>query len=518
MKSTNYIFLHLLLLFGGLAHSQIVEYYSNPQRYYFSNYYLHDTIVAGHVECWECYNPETAVLTRTYAPNSRITIYGVAIPIQCFELLSQYQYQNPFGTVGWNNMMRFYDTSDCSVFAATKSTMPDYDMDIVARSDIKRGCHVVEGTFFQMPETDTLFYQPNNIHWLRHGVIEVYFPQPVIVSDTFFIGTNIPPLQMWNREHTALGNGVGGVLTRPAVDPQLHCGYTKIIHGDYLVWTESYEDVYHASVPCDNTWGGPFPIIAPPPCVGPLQLTVKEQHKQGATIEWDAQYANTLFELEYGPMGFTEGTGTTIGNIYPDAQHHCSQTISSLPMGTDMTVRVRAYCQMTGGFSEWQSVDFHTHQYYTVNTSVNNDYWGYVKGGGDYIADTTIKLYAYRKGENCNFSNWSDGSTQNPRVVTVTQDTSFRAIFRCDSVGIAQATSVDSQLAIYPNPASGEVTLQSPEAIGSWAIMDMLGRTALSGDTRESAVTVDIKDLNPGIYIVSIKNIYSPIKPLPQTA
>ena len=503
MRTIRYIFFPLLLFFGGLVHSQIIEYYSNPQRYFFHNYIPTNDTIVPYIVCFERYNPRTAIFTRTYTSDSRLTIYGVAIPIQCFNDIPQYQ--APVGTERWNNMMHFFDTSNCAVYVATKGTLPDCDMDILARSGIKRGNHVIEGTFFQMPETDTIIITYQN-HWLRHGVIEVYFPQPVTVSDTFFIGSNIPPIQV--EDNGPLVFGIGGLLSRPATDPQLHCGYTKIMYGDYLAWTEDGNDLYHAGMPCENSWGGPFPIIAPPPCVEPLRLTVTEQHKQGATIAWDAQYANTLFELEYGPQGFAPGSGTTVGNIYPDAQHHCSQTISGLPMDSDITARVRAFCQIAGGFSDWQSVDFHSQLYYTVSTSVNNDYWGWVKGGGDYIADTTVRLYAYPKSSLCPFLNWSDGTNQNPRVVTVTRDTSFRAIFRCDSSDVTSIHDIDASPAtftLHPNPAHGELTIAYDLPIGDWSISDMQGRTLLSGHTTKPSTTIDIASLRHGIYIVSIK-------------
>ena len=505
MKTIRHIFLPTLLFFGVLAHSQIIEYYSNPQRYFFSNYIpTDDTIVAYNAYIGNP-DPQTTIFTRTYTSDSRLTIYGVAIPIQCFKGVTQYQ--NPFRTELWNNTMHYYDTSGCAVYVATKGTLPDYDMDILARSSIKRGNHVIEGTFFQMPETDTIIITYQN-HWLRHGVIEVYFPQPVTVSDTFFIGSNIPPIQMWNRDHTAYGYGVGGILFRPATDPQLRYGFTKVMYDDYLIWSEGGVVEFQAGVPCENSWGGPFPIIAPPPCVEPLQLTVTEQHKQGATIAWDAQYANTLFELEYGPQGFAPGSGTTVGNIYPDAQHHCSQTLSGLPMDADITARVRAFCQIAGGFSDWQSVDFHSQLYYTVSTSVNNDYWGWVKGGGDYIADTTVRLYAYPKSSLCPFVNWSDGTNQNPRVVTVTRDTSFRAIFRCDSsdvTGIHGFDASGASFTLHPNPAHSEVTILCDHPIGDWRISDIQGRTVLSGHTTKPSTTIDISSLRHGIYLVSIK-------------
>ena len=494
----------LLILLATLcsaSFTQTVEYYSNPQRYLFTQYDTYSHRLPGALTSWNEYNPLTTIFTRAYIPNPQATVYGVAIPIHCFDST---QHPNLVRTREWDNMMNFFDTSGCGVYIATRSGRYDEAMNILARSNIKRGENVIEGIYFMMPEKDTFV---NNIHPPKYNVVEVYFSQPIQVSDTFFIGSNVPPMKVSNGSMFQLCTG--RMLTRDVTTTQLPFGFYKIFNDNYLIPSDHTNgDLVQISEPSTNHWGGPFPIIAPPPCVEPLRLTVTEQHKQGATIAWDAQYANTLFELEYGPQGFAPGSGTTVGNIYPDAQHHCSQTISGLPMDADITARVRAFCQIAGGFSDWQSVDFHSQLYYTVSTSVNNDYWGWVKGGGDYIADTTVRLYAYPKSSLCPFVNWSDGTNQNPRVVTVTRDTSFRAIFRCDSsdvTGIHGFDASGASFTLHPNPAHSEVSLLCSLPIGDWRISDIQGRTVLSGHTTKPSTTIDISSLRHGIYLVSIK-------------
>lgn len=60
-------------------------------------------------------------------------------------------------------------------------------------------------------------------------------------------------------------------------------------------------------------------------------------------------------------------------------------------------------------------------------TSANNEQ-GSVEGAGEYAENAVAKLIAIAK-EGYKFSMWNDGNTDNPRLVTVTKDESFVAIF-----------------------------------------------------------------------------------------
>ena len=65
---------------------------------------------------------------------------------------------------------------------------------------------------------------------------------------------------------------------------------------------------------------------------------------------------------------------------------------------------------------------------YTVNVLCNDPLLGIVTGGGVYPEGSTIEISA-RPNDDAIFLNWDDGNTDNPRQVTVVQDTIFTALF-----------------------------------------------------------------------------------------
>ena len=70
---------------------------------------------------------------------------------------------------------------------------------------------------------------------------------------------------------------------------------------------------------------------------------------------------------------------------------------------------------------------------YTVTLSVNNSAMGSVSGGGTYTQGATATISA-TPNNGYHFDHWSDGNTQNPRTITVTQDVSLTAYFVQDEV------------------------------------------------------------------------------------
>ncbi len=65
---------------------------------------------------------------------------------------------------------------------------------------------------------------------------------------------------------------------------------------------------------------------------------------------------------------------------------------------------------------------------YTITASANDAAYGTVTGGGTFAKGKTITLTAIPD-EGYAFSQWSDGNTENPRTVTVTQDSTFTVEF-----------------------------------------------------------------------------------------
>lgn len=345
-----------------------------------------------------------------------------------------------------------------------------------------------------MPEADSIWLMPDNSTYFP--VLEVYFEQPVTVTDSFVIGINLHRNQFWNATHdTLIEPGIGPlyIIVGPSSNYTTRICYSEI--------NNTYFSIIYTPYTSIDVWGAPFPIVTPAPCMPPIWMKVAEQHRMGATIEWRAQYANTAFEVEYGPQGFIEGTGTTVGPVTPNAQYKGSIILNNLIMDADYTVRVRSYCSSTGGYSDWTEMDFHTGVFYVVSTAANNDDWGYVVGGGNYPADTTIRLFAYPKSAGHPFLNWSDGNNQNPRTVTVTSDTSFTAVFD-NTNGIECATQ--PFITISPNPASASTVVACDAVIDGWTLYDIQGRTVATGTPATESATIDLSALHPAIYILTV--------------
>ena len=70
-------------------------------------------------------------------------------------------------------------------------------------------------------------------------------------------------------------------------------------------------------------------------------------------------------------------------------------------------------------------------QYYEVNAIAQDDIMGVVYGSGTYIEYDFVTIQAVPN-EHYHFVQWSDGNTENPRYVTLTQDTTFVAEFEAN--------------------------------------------------------------------------------------
>jgi hypothetical protein len=89
-----------------------------------------------------------------------------------------------------------------------------------------------------------------------------------------------------------------------------------------------------------------------PACWHPVNPMVSNITNDGATITWDGTAAN--YVIEYGPVGFTEGTGTSV-----NVTGAMSYTLSGLNETTDYTVYISSDCG-SDGLSSSVSVNFQT--------------------------------------------------------------------------------------------------------------------------------------------------------------
>src|SRR5690606_2087102 len=95
---------------------------------------------------------------------------------------------------------------------------------------------------------------------------------------------------------------------------------------------------------CGNLVIDTFAIGACPDCFAPVALAADNFTSSSVDFSWTG--SGTLFELEWGPSGFTQGTGTTVsGAVSPYA-------LSGLTSATSYQFYVREDCG-TDGFSVW---------------------------------------------------------------------------------------------------------------------------------------------------------------------
>lgn len=88
-------------------------------------------------------------------------------------------------------------------------------------------------------------------------------------------------------------------------------------------------------------------------CSAPTSLNATNVTGSSADLNWLGSVYATSFDIEYGPAGFTQGTGTS------DATGSNSLSISGLTPGTAYDFYVRAICS-PGDFSAWSSASFST--------------------------------------------------------------------------------------------------------------------------------------------------------------
>lgn len=116
---------------------------------------------------------------------------------------------------------------------------------------------------------------------------------------------------------------------------------------------------------------------------------------------------------------------------------------------------------------------------YTVETESEDETEGYVSGAGSYPEGTTVVIEAVPN-EGYEFDCWDDGSTENPRTVTVQSGSTYRASFR-------HATAVRPATIEGLRVESGRIVYE-----GSLRIYDLLGRdvTAANGTLRGVYIAV----------------------------
>lgn len=220
--------------------------------------------------------------------------------------------------------------------------------------------------------------------------------------------------------------------------------------------------------------------------------------------------SNQTFNLQVSSANASMGT-VTGGGSYPGGTNH---TITAVPF------------ENRYGFSHWSTASgnsitdnplnvyltrdtaFVAHfielpQYYVTAASTNEN-WGSVSGSGMYFEGEQATLTAI-PAESYVFEGWTDGNEESPRIVTVTQDTVFEAIFAADpTIGINQAATLE--FSVSPNPTTGRLTVQlnQPEPY-EMTIYDVNGKAVMTRKCESQLTEIDISTLPAGQYLLVVR-------------
>lgn len=129
----------------------------------------------------------------------------------------------------------------------------------------------------------------------------------------------------------------------------------------------------------------------------------------------------------------------------------------------------------------------------TVSLSVNDNSFGTVSGGGWFALNSSITIKA-APAEHYQFARWSDGNTDNPRSINVTEDIALEAIFEKPN---AISSNAVSAFTIYTH----HNTIVVKNADADIYIYDAMGRLVARKDV---ARHVSIIMPQQGIYIVKV--------------
>ena len=187
--------------------------------------------------------------------------------------------------------------------------------------------------------------------------------------------------------------------------------------------------------------------------------------------------------------------GVTSNAVVPPL---CSSTVFPYPNTATLTVPCGSLDAYSAQTSIWSILfaDRIEESGYNVEVSINNDVWGSVAIESD-CSTATLTATA---NEGYEFINWNDGNTENPRIVALSSDTTFTAIF----AEINESSLMDvehSELSFYPNPTNSKITFSS--MIESIEVIDLTGKTIL---TFSNAREINIESLPSGAYYLRLTN------------
>ena len=258
-------------------------------------------------------------------------------------------------------------------------------------------------------------------------------------------------------------------------------------------------------------------------CVAPSGLTVSNITDTSAYISWTENGTATEWEIEYGSIGFTQGTGS----IITDNDGILGETLTNLTSNEVYDVYVRSICG-AGDESTWVGpVTFATLISPCVDPSsivVSNitdsgadvswtengiaTVWeieygltGFAQGSGTVVADNDGTL----------------GETLSGLVSETTYDVYVRAICSATNMSawvgpksFTTDTTVNvndndfSGFAYYPNPMTDVINITSQNEKYELVIFNVVGQKLLTYKMEANTATLDVSHFASGPYLMQV--------------
>lgn len=141
----------------------------------------------------------------------------------------------------------------------------------------------------------------------------------------------------------------------------------------------------------------------------------------------------------------------------------------------------------------------HITQYYTLTVMSADLQMGTVSPGGEYEENSTVTIEAFPN-VGYLFSQWNDEINDNPRIITITSDTTFTAYFNID-VGVDDYTM--ENILVYGHNGNIMVSFETPMPV--W-VYDMQGKL-LFHRPADGSTSYSIP-ISTGVYLVKAGETY----------
>ena len=218
------------------------------------------------------------------------------------------------------------------------------------------------------------------------------------------------------------------------------------------------------------------------------------------TFTLQVSSANAAMGTVTGDGSYPGGTNHTITAVPSENRYgfsHWSSTVGDSITDNPLNVYLTSDTAFVAHFVELP-------QYYLVAAS-NNNAWGIVEGEGMYYEGEQATLTAI-PAESYVFDSWTDGNEESPRIVTVTQDTTFEAIFAVDPSTIGIDNVGPLEFSVSPNPTTGRLTLQlNQQEPYEVSVYDVNGKVLWSSKFESQVSEIDLSTLAAGQYFLVVR-------------